>query len=249
MIMYKKCLFILVAALGPVLILPSLSCALPVSPTAAPAAPAAAVLVVRPDKLLFTVAPGQGPALEQAVIIVNQGGGIMNQSMSDNAHWIVLSQASNQVGALAVNAMVSVDATGMSPGPYTGIITIKADGALNSPIYLPVYLTIMPGANIPLITEPAPAPSTTPPGQSAIAWLNQSELYRYSSVNALLVNGSVTNKDKSWYLKDVKIVATITGASVTIADQIPPRETVMYNRYIPSFQRQEVTLSYTWYRP
>jgi hypothetical protein len=79
--------------------------------------------------------------------------------------------------------------------------------------------------------------------------LNQSELYRYSSVNALVVNGSVTNKDKSWYLKDVKIVATTTGAGVTIASQIPPEETVMYNRYIPSFQRQEVTLSYTWYRP
>jgi hypothetical protein len=43
-------------------------------------------------------------------------------------------------------------------------------------------------------------------------------------------------------------VAAATGASVTIADRIPPEETVMYNRYIPSFQRQEVTLSYTWYR-
>jgi len=243
--MRNRFLFILVA----VLIIQSLSCALPAVPPATAPAPAAPVLVVRPDKLVFTVGPGQGPSLEQAVVVVNQGGGIMNQSMSDNARWIILRQLTSQVGALAVNAMVAVDATGMSPGSYTGIITIMADGALNSPIYLPVYLTILPGANIPPDTEPPPVPSAASPGQSAIAWLNQSELYRYSSVNAIVVNGSITNKDKSWYLKDVKIVAATTGASVTIADQIPPGETVMYNRYIPSFQRQEVTLSYTWYRP
>jgi len=246
--MCKRCLFILVAVLNLALIMPFFSCELPASPPATAPVPAPAVLVVKPDKLVFTVGPGQGPALEQAVVIVNQGGGIMDQSMSDNSHWITLQQAANQVGALAVNALVAVDATGMSPGSYTGIITISADEALNSPIYLPVYLTILPGANIPPDTEPPPVPSTTPPGQSAITWLNQSELYRYSSVNALVVNGSITNKDKSWYLKDVKIVATTTGASVTVADQIPPGETVMYNRYIPSFQRQEVTLSYAWYR-
>jgi hypothetical protein len=248
MIMCKKCLFILVAVLSLALIMPFFSCELPASPPKAAPVPAVAVLVVKPDKLVFTVGPGQGPSLEQAVVIVNQGGGIMDQSMSDDSHWIILSQAANQVGALAVNAMVAVDATGMSPGSYTGIITILANGALNSPIYLPVYLTILQGANIPPDTEPAPVPSATPPGQSAIAWLNQSELYRYSSSNALVVNGSITNKDKTWYLKDVKIVAAATGASVTIADRIPPEETVMYNRYIPSFQRQEVTLSYTWYR-
>ncbi len=246
--MCKKCLFILLVVWSLVLIIPSFSCTLlGAQPATAPAL-AVPVLVVRPDKLVFTVGPGQGPTLEQAVAILNQGGGIMNQSMSDNSHWITLQQATNQVGALAVNAMVVVDATGMSPGSYTGIITILAEGALNSPIYVPVYLTILQGANIPPETEPATVPSATPPGPSAVAWSNQSDLYRYSSVNALIVNGQVTNKDKSWYLKDVKIVATGTGASVTIADQIPPGETVMYNRYIPSYQKQEVTLSYTWYR-
>jgi len=248
--MRNRFLFILVAALILVLIIPPLSCALPAGPPATAPAPAAPVLVVRPDKLVFTIGPESGHSLEQAIVIINQGGGIMDHSMSDNAHWIILRQLTNQVGALAANAMVAVDAHGiMSPGSYTGIITITADAALNSPIYLPVYLTILPGANIPPDTEPPPVPSAASPGQSAVAWLNQSELYRYSSVNAIVVNGSITNKDKSWYLKDVKIVASTTGASVTIADRIPPEETVMYNRYIPSFQRQEVTLSYTWYRP
>jgi hypothetical protein len=178
MIMCKRCFFILVAVLSLALIMPCVSCELPASPPATAPVPAVAVLVVKPDKLVFTVGPGQGPVLEQAIVIVNQGGGIMDQSMSDNAHWITLSQAANQVGAIAVNAIVTVDATGMSPGAYTGIITISANGALNSPIHLPVYLTILQGANIPPDTEPAPIPSAVPPGRSAITWLNQSELYR-----------------------------------------------------------------------
>ena len=247
--MCKRHLFTMVAVLSLALTIPSFSCMLPGGQPASAPAPAVPVLVTRPDKLVFTIGPGQGPLLEQAVSVTNQGGGIMNQSMSDNSQWIVLQPATNQIGTQTVVAMVNVDATGMSPGSYTGIVTISADGALNSPIYLPVYLTILQGANIPPGTEPAPVPSSTPPGQSAVAWSNQSDLYRYSSVNALVVNGSVTNTDKSWYLKDVKIVAAGTGASVTIADQIPPGETVMYNRYIPSFQNQEVTLSYVWYRP
>ena len=247
--MCERRLFILAAILSPLLIIPSLSCMLPGSQPATAPVPAVPVLVARPDKLVFTVGPEQGPLLEQSVSVVNEGSGIMNESISDNSHWIVVQAATNQIGTQAVNAMVAVDATGMFPGSYTGIITILADGALNSPIYLPVYLTILPGANIPPDTVPVPVPSVTPPGQSAIVWSNQSDLYRYSSVNALLVNGTVTNTDKSWYLNDVKIVATITGSSVTVADQIPPGESVMYNRYIPSFQKQDVTLSYIWYRP
>lgn len=247
--MFKRRLFVLVAILLAASIVPSLSCTLPASQPASAPVPAVPVLVARPDKLVFTVGQGQGPVVEQTVSVVNQGGGVMNESISDNSHWIVLQPATNQIGAQAVDAVVSVDATGMSPGSYTGIITISADGALNSPIYLPVYLNILPGANMPPDTETIPAPSSTPPGQSAIIWSNQSELYRYSTVNALVVNGSITNTDRSWYLKDVKIVAAGTGNSVTVADQIPPGESVMYNRYIPSFQRQEVKLSYLWYRP
>lgn len=227
--------------------MPAWGCVLPAIQQ--PAAPAATVLVIRPDKLTFTVGSGQGSALDQVVSIVNQGGGIMNWSISDNARWIVLQKPSGESGVHASNINVVVDATGMPAGQYTGIVTISAEGAWNSPIYMPVYLDILLGATIPPDTGQAPVPSVTPPANAAVTWKNQAELYRYSDVNAIIVNGSVTNTDKSWYLKDVKIVAAASGASVTIADQIPPGETVMYNRYIPSFQRQEVTLSYKWYRP
>jgi len=246
----KNGFFIMLILLAAVLIVPAMGCIPAAQPQpATPAASSAPVLVVNPDTLMFTISQGQGPILDQLLMVTNQGGGMLNQSMSDNAHWISLQQVPGAETTQTASASVNIDATGMAPGQYTGIITIAADGALNSPIYVPVYLTILPGANIPPIVEPPPLPSSVPPADSAAVWVNQTDLYKYADVNALVVNGSVTNTDKIWYMANVKIVAAKSGNSVTIAAQIPPGETVMYNRYIPSFQRDVVKLSYTWYKP
>jgi hypothetical protein len=246
---YKYGFFILVILLAASFIVPATACIPAVQQQpATPVASSAPVMVVSPDKLFFTIGQGQGPALDQVVSVINQGGGILNQSMSDNSHWIVLQQIPGAATVQTANARVAIDASGMAPGQYSGLITIIADGALNSPVYVPVSLTILPGANIPPDTGPPPVPSATPPADSAVVWVNQTDLYRYSSVNALIVNGSVTNTDKTWYMADVKIVAAGSGNSVTIAARIPPEEVVMYNRYIPSFQRDVVNLNYTWYK-
>ena len=247
---YKNGFVVPVILLAAALIMPAMGCvpAIQQQP-AAPVAPSAPMIVVSPDKLVFTIGQGQGPALDQLISVVNQGGGMLNQSMSDDSHWIDLQQVPGAETVQTASARVIVDATGMAPGQYSGLITVMADGALNSPVYVPVSLTILPGANIPPDIEPPPAPSSVPPGDSAVAWVNQTDLYQYSNVNALIVNGSVTNTDRTWYMSDVKIVAAASGNNVTIAARIPPGETVMYNRYIPSFQRDVVNLSYTWYKP
>jgi len=247
---YRNGFLIPVIFLAAALIVPAMGCIPAVQqPPAAPATSSLPVLVVSPDNLVFTIGQGQGPVQDQVISVINQGGGILSQSMSDNAHWIVLQQVPGGATAQTASARVTIDATGMAPGQYSGLVTVIADGALNSPVYVPVNLSILPGANIPPDIEPPPVPSPTPPADSAVAWVNQTDLYRYSSVNALIVNGSITNTDTAWYMSDVKIVAAGSGNSVTIAASIPPGETVMYNRYIPSFQRDVVNLSYTWYKP
>jgi len=247
---YRKSVFALVILLAAVLIIPAAGCTPAVQQqTPAPTASSAPVMVVTPGELVFTIGQGQGPSLDQALSVVNQGGGMLNQSMSDNAHWIDLRPVPGAATSQTASARVAVDATGMAPGQYTGVITVDADGALNSPIHVPVYLTILPGAIIPPDTVPPPIPSTTPPSDSAVVWSNQADFYQYSGVNALIVNGSITNTDKAWYMADVKIAAVGSGNNVTIAVRIPPGETVMYNRYIPSFQRDTVKLVYTWYKP
>ncbi len=246
---YKNSALTLLMLLAVALVASAPGCAAFPQQPAAPAASSATVMVISPDQLVFTIGQGQGPTLDQVLSVVSQGGGMLNLSMSDNAHWIVLLQVPGAATTQTTDARVNVDATGMAPGQYTGIITITADGAVNSPIYVPVYLTILPGANIPAEVIPVPIPSSIPPADSAAVWVNQTEFYKYASVSALIVNGSVTNTDKSWYMGSVKIVANTTGNNVTITAQIPPGETVMYNRYIPSYQKDTVRLSYTWYKP
>ncbi len=246
---YKNSALILVALLAVAFIASAPGCIVLPQQPAAPAVPSASLMVVSPAQLLFTIGQGQGPILDQVISVVSQGDGILNLSMSDNSHWINLLQVPGAATTQTTDAMVNIDATGMAPGQYTGIITITADGAANSPIYVPVYLTILPGANIPVQVIPVPSPSSVPPADSAAVWVNQTDFYKYASVSALLVNGSVTNSDKWWYMSDVKIVANATGNSVTIAAVIPPGETIMYNRYIPSYQKDTVRLSYTWYKP
>ena len=246
---HKNGSFILVVLLAVACIVSAISCIPAAQQPAAPAAPTSCIMVVSPDKLVFTIGQGQGPTLDQVLSVVSQGEGILNLSMSDNVRWINLMQVPGAATTQTTDARVNVDATGMAPGQYTGIITIAADGAANSPIYVPVYFTILPGANIPVQVIPVPAPSSVPPADSAAVWVNQTDFYKYATVSALIVNGSVTNSDRSWYMSDVKIVANATGNSVKIAASIPPGETIMYNRYIPSYQKDTVRLSFTWYKP
>jgi len=247
---YKNGSLILLVLMAAALVVPAAGCipAIQQQPAVPDVSPAP-VMVVSPDRLTFTINEGQGPTLQQVLSVINQGGGLLNISMSDNSRWIILQQVPGAATAQTTNAMVAIDATGMYPGQYAGIITVTADGAVNSPVYVPLNLTILPGANIPPDTGPAPVPSSTPPGGTAVTWANQTDFYRYASVSALIVSGSVTNTDRGWYMADVKIVAVGSGNAVTISSRIPPGETVMYSRYIPSFQKDTVRLSYTWVKP
>ncbi|MFA5078819.1 MAG: hypothetical protein WC541_04970 [Dehalococcoidia bacterium] len=252
MAVHKTGLLIPGALLAVALIVSVAGCLPAVQQPVAPAAPPASsscIMVVSPGKLEFTIGEGQGPTLDQVLSVVSQGESLLNLSMSDNAPWINLRQVPGAATTQTTDALVNVDATGMAPGRYTGIITIAADGAANSPIYVPIYLTILSGANIPAQVIPVPPPSSVPPADSAVTWVNQTDFYKYSNVSALIVNGSVTNTDRSWYMADVKIIANTSGNSVAIASSIPPGETIMYNRYIPGYQRDTVRLSYRWYKP
>ncbi len=208
------------------------------------------VIVTKPDRMVFTVDPGNTAVLEQVISVVNAGGGVFNWSMSDNVRWLALQKILSASGSES-SIKVVVDASGMDPGEYTGIITISAEGAANTQVYVPVDLNILRAAGgqpITVQTPPADQQSASPPGSSSIVWNNQNEFMRYATTNACVVSGSITNTDKRWYLTDVSIAAK-SGSSVNIAKMIPPGETVVYYRFIPCFQRQDVTLQYNWQAP
>lgn len=216
-----------------------------------PAAPQASdrppVIMTLPDSLAFVIDPAKSNSADQSISVMNASDGVFTWSMSDNAHWIYLKQAEGAPSTGKNKIQVMVDAAGMSPGNYTGIVTIVAEGAINSPVHVPVYLNIISSAEPPaVIPEPSDIIKQMPqPGSAAVMWRNQTDFMAYASTNACIVSGSITNNDRLWCMRDVKIVAK-SGDSASIASTIPPGETVMYCKFIPCFERQEVDLQYTW---
>jgi hypothetical protein len=215
----------------------------------APAQPVAQaslpVLVCSPDRLNFTARAGQVTTMEGIINIANQGGGVLSWTASDNVRWINEQQMAGANGQQGGTVKAIIDVSGMAPGDYTGIITVVADGALGSPSNVPVFLTIMPGETGQ--ATPPLAQQNVQPLDTAVVWKNQTELSQIAQVSACIVSGSITNTDKLWYLNNVTITSS-TGSAL-IATTLPPNETVIYSRYIPCFQRENVKLVYNWYRP
>jgi hypothetical protein len=183
--------------------------------------------------------------MEQVINISNQGGGVLSWTISDNVRWIDETQMFGVNGLQGGTVKVVVDPSAMVPGEYTGIITVLAEGAQGSPFHVPVFLTITPGEPSP--ATPLPVQQGSQPADNAVVWKNQTDLVQYATTNSLIVSGSITNTDKWWYLNNVTITSS-TGSAL-IATTLPPGETVIYSRYIPSYQREIVKLKYNWYKP
>ncbi|HET8677833.1 MAG TPA: hypothetical protein VFO63_18680, partial [Blastocatellia bacterium] len=67
------------------------------------------------------------------------GGGTLNWTASDNATWLSVSPTS---GTAPSAVTVSANIAGLTPGTYNGTITVTATGATNSPVGVPVTLTV-----------------------------------------------------------------------------------------------------------
>jgi hypothetical protein len=94
-----------------------------------------------PTSFSFNATQGGSNPSNQTLIIWNEGGGTLNWSISDNATWLSLSPTSG-TGTWVVN--LSVNIAGLTARTYNATITITASGATNSPVSIPVNLTINP---------------------------------------------------------------------------------------------------------
>jgi len=94
---------------------------------------------VSPASLSFNATVGGANPANQSLSITNTGGGTLNWTASDNATWLSVSPAS---GTAPSTATVSVNITGLAAGTYNGAITISATGASNTPVAVPVTLTV-----------------------------------------------------------------------------------------------------------
>jgi hypothetical protein len=94
---------------------------------------------VNPSSMSFSATVGGANPASQSLSITNTGGGTLNWTASSNASWLSVSPTS---GTAPSSTSVSVDITGLAAGTYNGAITITAPGASNTPLTVPVTLTV-----------------------------------------------------------------------------------------------------------
>jgi hypothetical protein len=75
----------------------------------------------------------------QTFTIDNKGGGTLNWALTDNAAWLNVTPVSGLNSGIVT---VSVNPAGLSQGTYTGIITVSAPEAVNSPQAVTVILKV-----------------------------------------------------------------------------------------------------------
>ena len=92
---------------------------------------------ITPSSLVFDAASGSTPAPQ--TINVSAGGANTTWAASSSVSWMTTAASSTLTpGTLTV----SVNPSGLSTGTYAGMVTLSAPGASNSPIIIPVTLTV-----------------------------------------------------------------------------------------------------------
>ncbi|HZF41650.1 MAG TPA: S8 family serine peptidase, partial [Blastocatellia bacterium] len=105
--------------------------------TSAP--PTQPTIGVNPTSLSFTATAGGSNPANQTISITNTGAGTLNWTATDDAPWLTVSPAS---GTAPSTLTASVNISGLAAGTYNGTITISATGASNTPVSVPVTLTV-----------------------------------------------------------------------------------------------------------
>jgi len=101
--------------------------------------PISPIIGYSPTSFTFTATQGGSNPPNKTLSISNTGAGTLNWSVSDNATWLSLNPTS---GTNSGTVTLSVNISGLTRGIYNATITISASGATNSPVSIPVTLTI-----------------------------------------------------------------------------------------------------------
>ncbi|MCP9455553.1 MAG: choice-of-anchor D domain-containing protein [Nitrospira sp.] len=104
------------------------------------------VIRVTPTSLTFTAVQGGANPPTQTFTVTNGGGGTLRWSIRNNRGWIVHSPLD---GTGNVTVTVGVVTAGLSPGTYTGSISVAAEGA--STVWVPVTFTVAAATSSPVV--------------------------------------------------------------------------------------------------
>lgn len=127
--------------------------------TVNPAGGAQSVLSSSAISLDFNTADPQDPPPSQTFILRNAGtpGAVASWTSRANAAWLALEPNAGFATTAGQSVRVVVNPSGLSVGSYATVLTLLSDTALNSPLQIPVTLTIgaVTGGNFALAVTPA----------------------------------------------------------------------------------------------
>jgi len=101
------------------------------------------VLAANVAAVAVTVTEGKN-AETRAVRIRNAGGGILEYAVSDDAAWLAVSPTNAASTTFENPHILSFDTAGLGTGTHNATITITGAAATNSPLAIPVTLTVDP---------------------------------------------------------------------------------------------------------
>lgn len=100
-----------------------------------------AVIQALPAPLTISTRWGY-PVPDQEITIRNNADGIMPFTIEDDAAWVSLSREEGVSTGEWQRIMVSIDSSGFRPGQASATLTVRSDAAANSPLQIPLQLSI-----------------------------------------------------------------------------------------------------------
>ncbi len=105
---------------------------------------ASPVLAVSPATIEHRIVQGAGIS-NVSMQVWNADYGAMAYSVTDNVSWISVSPATGSSTGEQDTIVLSYAVTGLAIGAYTGLVTVTASGAADSPQYVTSYVTVTGG--------------------------------------------------------------------------------------------------------
>jgi hypothetical protein len=183
--------------------------------------PTSPAIGVSPSSMSFTATAGGASPASQSLSITNTGAGTLSWSASVNTTWLSVSPAS---GTAPSTVSVSVNSSGLAAGTYNGAITVTGTGATNSPVTVPVTLTVTSGGAQQLLGNPGFESGNTIWAATAGVITNSSAQAAHGGTFKAWLDGYGTTHTDT-LLQTVTIPSTATTATLTFWLHIDSAET------------------------
>jgi hypothetical protein len=172
------------------------------------AAPPAPALSVSPTTLTFSATQGGGNPAASSVNVTNSGGGSLSFAASSDSSWLSVSPTS---GSAPEALQISATLGALSPGTYTGHITITAAGVQGSPAIVTVNFTVAPDA-APVISSVAAAAITS--SGATITWTTNKPATSQVNYGATTAYGSSSPENSTLVTSHSVTLSALTASTL-----------------------------------